>query len=232
MDPHLAAKIAPYVVPVLVIALVARRLIKNPPRKVKPIRLFVTPVLLVLVTAFTLSQTGWPSLAWLGIDALAAAAGAGVGYLNARHRDFSLDAESGEIMARATPIGTVIFAALFALRFGLKLLFPQMNGGAQPYGPPPPNFHPAGSVIGWADAGLVFSTAMLLATAATTWLRTRHLMAERRARRAAKAKVNASVGAEPKTIAESKAGPTSTMDPSTAAPESKPNAEADSGTTA
>jgi hypothetical protein len=186
MNKDSVVHIGPYLIPLLVIALVARRLIRNPARKVKPARLFITPVVLALATAFTLSRTGWPSLAWLGIDMVAAAAGAGAGYLSARHREFSLDAESGDIMARATPIGTIIFAALLALRFGLKLLFPQLNGSAQSYAPPPPNFHPAASVIGWTDAGLVFSTAMLLATAATTWLHTRQLAAERRARRTAK----------------------------------------------
>ncbi len=184
MDPHLAAKLAPYLVPLLVIALVARRLIRNKPQKVKPGRLFVMPAIVTFGTGFMLQQTGWPGLLWLLVYGAAAVAGGAVGYLTGRHRHFTLD-EHGEIMARATPIGTVIFAALFALRFGLKLLFPQLNGGTQPYGPAPPNFHPAASVIGWTDAGLVFSTAMLLATAATTWLRTRHLAAERRARKSA-----------------------------------------------
>jgi hypothetical protein len=176
----IAVNIGPYVGPLLVVALVARRLVKNTPRKVKPIRLFITPVLLGAVALLTLSRTGLPSLLWAVIDIAAAALGAGAGYLSARHREFTLDTETGQIMGRSTPIGTIIFAALFAARFGLKLAFPQLNGG-QAY--TTPGAHPAASAIGWADAGLVFSTAFLLSTAATTWLRTRHLMAEQRARK-------------------------------------------------
>src|SRR5581483_5407211 len=83
---------------------------------------------------------------------------------------------------KATPIGTIIFAALFAVRFGLKLVFPQLNSG-QAYTTPGAHLHPAASAIGWADAGLVFSPALLIATATTTWLRTKHLIAEQRTRK-------------------------------------------------
>jgi hypothetical protein len=119
MATDLAVNIGPYIAPLLVVAIVARRLIKNPPRKVKPSRLFITPGLLAVAAAFTLKQTGVPSLLWLLVDVVAVGAGAGVGYLTARHREFTLDAETGEIMGRSTPIGTIIFAALFAVRFGL-----------------------------------------------------------------------------------------------------------------
>jgi hypothetical protein len=179
IDSNILAKLAPYLLPLLVLVFVARRLIRNTPRKVKPIRLFITPVILALAAAFTLNQTGVPSLLWMLVDVLAAAAGAGVGYLSARHREFTLDAETGEIMGRATPVGTIIFAALFAVRYGLKFAFPQLNG-QMAYAPPGAYLHPAASAIGWADAGLVFSTGLLFATATTTWLRTRHLMAEQR----------------------------------------------------
>ena len=181
MQANLNANVGPYLVPLLVVAVVALRLFRNKPRKVKPNRLFVTPAFITLATALTISQMGWPSLLWLLADIVAAVSGAGVGYLSARHREFTLDADSGEIMSRATPIGTIIFGALFAVRFGLKLAFPELNG-AQSYGA---HGHPAASVIGWTDAGLIFSASLLVATATTTWLRTRHLVEARRAQRAA-----------------------------------------------
>jgi hypothetical protein len=163
------------------VGLLVLRLIKNAPRKVKPNRLFIMPLLLALAAFFTLKQSPAPDLTWLLIFAAASLLGMGVGYLNGRHREFILDAETGEIMSRATPIGTIIFAALFAVRFGLKLAFPQLNAG-QAFGPYAAAAHPAASVIGWTEAGLVFSTAMILAAAVTTWFRTRHLVEQRRAR--------------------------------------------------
>jgi hypothetical protein len=171
----------PYLVPLLVIGLVALRLFRNKPRKVNTSRLFVLPVVLACGAAFTLAETSTPGLLWIVIYTVAAVLGAGVGYLSGRHREFTLDAESGKITGRATPIGTIIFGALFAARYGLKLAFPQLNGGGAPYGAMA-HAHPAATAIGWTDAGLVFSAAMLLATAGTTWWRTRHLVAERKAR--------------------------------------------------
>jgi ABC-type Na+ efflux pump permease subunit len=181
MDTHLTTKLLPYLGPLLVIALVAWRMIKNPPRKVKPNRLFILPLVLALAAFFTLKQSPAPGAVWILIFAAAGLLGAGVGYLSGRHREFSLDTETGEIMSRATPIGTIIFGALFAARFGLKLAFPQLNAG-QAFGPPNAAAHPAASIIGWTEAGLVFSTAMILATAVTTWFRIRHLVLQRRAR--------------------------------------------------
>lgn len=173
--------IGPYLVPLLVIALVARRLIRNKPQKVKHGRLFILPALLAAAAVLTLSETPFPGVFWIAAYIVAAALGAGIGYLTSHHREFTLDAETNEIMARATPVGSIIFAALFAVRYGLKLLFPELSGG-QAYGSPAALHHPAGDVIGWTDAGLVFSAAMILATAVTTWLRTRHLAAARKTR--------------------------------------------------
>jgi len=168
----------PYLIPLFVVGVVALRLARNKPRKVKPGRLFITPVLLTLAAGFALSQMPAPGWIWYAVYIVAGAVGLGVGYLSGRHREFTLDPESHEIMARATPTGTILFAALFGIRYGLKFI----TSGGNPYTPPP--VHPAANAIGWTDAGLVFSVAMLLAAAGTTWWHTRHLVAERRARAA------------------------------------------------
>ena len=178
MDPHLPAELAPYVVPILVVVIVARRLIRNAPRKVKAGRLYILPGLLTLATIFALTQSGSPSAVWLLGYVVAAVLGASVGYLSARHREFTLDPKTGEISSQATPIGTIIFAALFVIRFGLKMAFPELSGPA--YGSPVAHPSPAQHLIGWADSGLIFSTAMVVATAITTWLRTRPLIASQR----------------------------------------------------
>ncbi|MFL6689971.1 MAG: hypothetical protein ACJ8IR_07290 [Alphaproteobacteria bacterium] len=182
MNSDTTVNVGPYLAPLLVVALVALRLIRNKPQKVKPGRLFVTPLLLVLAIYLTLRQAPAPGALWLLVDAAAALAGAGVGWLTARHRAFTLDAETGEIMSRATPIGTLVFGAVFAVRFGLKMAFPQLNA-AHAYAPASADFHPAASAIGWADAGLVFSAAMVTARAATIWLCTRHLVEQQRAQK-------------------------------------------------
>ena len=72
MNRDISLNIGPYLVPLLVIGLVALRLIRNKPRKVKPNRLLILPVFLALATAFTLGQTPTPGLLWIGIYVVAA----------------------------------------------------------------------------------------------------------------------------------------------------------------
>lgn len=180
MDPHIWKEIAPYAVPLLVIVLVGRRLIKNPARKVKVGSLWVFPLIALAGTAATLVLTPKPPLFWIGGFAIAALLGAGIGFLTSHHQEFSLDYDTGTITSKATPIGTILIGMLFTARFGLKLMFPQLGGGG--YGAQPA--HPSMDVIAWTDAGLILSAAMLTARAATTYLRARPLIAAHRTHKA------------------------------------------------
>jgi hypothetical protein len=167
--------LGPYLVPLLVVALMARRLIKNPPRKVRVNALFVLPLIAIAGTAATIAYSPVPPLFWMVGYAVALAAGGGVGFLTAHHQEFNLDTDTGTITSRATPVGTILVFALFALRYGLKLAFPQIAGA------PPGTHHPSADLIAWTDAGLIFSAALLTARAATTWLRARPLLLAHRA---------------------------------------------------
>src|ERR1041385_561390 len=180
MDPHQSASLARYLVPLLVIGLVLLRLIRNAPKRVKASRLYVLPSLLAIGVGFTLAQSGFPPVVWLLGYVLAAVLGGGVGYLTARHREFTLDQETGEISSRATPIGTIIFAVLFIARFALRLVFPDWNGGSSPESSGIPHGPGNANLMGWTDAGLVFSTAMVLGSSITTWAHVRPLMAQRK----------------------------------------------------
>ncbi|HEY5338093.1 MAG TPA: hypothetical protein VIJ85_07825 [Rhizomicrobium sp.] len=188
MSHDLLKQLGPYIAPIIVVIILARRLIKNPARKVKTSRMFIMPAIVTAGTAITLYATPMPGLMWIGIYVVAAIAGAVVGFLTAHHQEFALNYETGEITSKSTPIGTILVAALFAVRFGLKLLMPDVAGSPtqiQSYTPNSPvqhfSAHASASLIGWTDAGLIFSTAMLIARAATTWLRAQPLLAEHKA---------------------------------------------------
>src|ERR1700691_4044675 len=116
----------PYLVPILVIGLMARRLIRNAPRKVKVNRMFILPTIAAVGTIATLATRRTPALCWIAGFVIAALLGAGIGFLTTHHQEFALDTDTGEITSRATPVGTILIVALFALRFGLKLVFPQL----------------------------------------------------------------------------------------------------------
>jgi hypothetical protein len=184
----------PYIVPLIVVVILARRLMRNKPQKVKTGRLFVLPAIVVVATAVTLYATGIPSLLWIGVYAVALILGAVVGFLSAHHQQFALDYETGEITSKATPIGAALVVALFAARFGLKLLMPNVAGsptavGSYTPGNPLPHVpaHASGAILGWTDAGIIFSAAMLLARATTTYLRAQPLLAEHKAHLESKA---------------------------------------------
>jgi hypothetical protein len=173
--------LAPYIVPLVIVAFLARRLIRNAPQKVRVNLLFLRPLLIAVAVVAALSASPFPQLFWIVGFAVALAAGAGVGFLMTHHQEFSIDYDTGVVTSQATQIGTMLFVALFVVRFGLKYF---MNGGNL-YAAPPA--HPGADVIGWTDAGLLFSAGFVFARAATTWLRARPLIAEHKARKLAAA---------------------------------------------
>jgi hypothetical protein len=181
-------QLEPYLVPLVVVVILARRLMRNKPQKVKTRRLFVLPGIVAIATVITLYSTGVPGVLWIGVYAAALIAGAVVGFLSAHHQEFALDYETGTITSKATPIGSALVVALFAVRFVMKLLMPGVAGSATAVssytpGSPLPSVpaHASGALLGWTDAGIIFSAAMMLARAATTYLRAQPLLAEHKA---------------------------------------------------
>ncbi|MGN6514763.1 MAG: hypothetical protein ACTHLR_02865 [Rhizomicrobium sp.] len=194
-------ELTPYIVPLIVIAIFGRRLLRNKPRKVKTNRIFLIPGLIVIATAVTLWAAPMPKpwLMWGAVDILALAAGLVVGFLTAHHQEFSLDYDTGTITSKATPVGTIVVVALFAIKFGARFFFPQINGSpysAASYMPDSPIPHAAhggsAAIMGWTDAGIIFSAAMLFARAFTTWLRAQPLIAAHKDHVAAKTEADPS----------------------------------------
>jgi len=131
-------------------------------KKVRVERAWLTPILAILGVWATLSREPLPGGVALAILVGAAAIGIGAGYYRALHIELSLDPETGQVMSKATPFGTILIAVFLVMRFGLDYAF---NGGWQP-GPPrfvmPPPQHGV-DVLRLADAALIFSTAMTIA---------------------------------------------------------------------
>jgi ABC-type uncharacterized transport system permease subunit len=162
----------PFIVPVLLIALVVRRSMTS--RAVRVQTMWIMPAILLSVACATLATSRMPGPIALAAFVVAALAGGGVGYLRARHLELSVDPETGAISSKATPIGAILIVGLVLIRIGLKYAFPEM--GANPGG------HVAADAIVWADGALIFSAAMLATQAIEIWLRTQPLLAEHAAR--------------------------------------------------
>lgn len=186
MNPAIMKDFGPYILPLVVVVIMARRLMNNKPRKVKVNRIFLFPAFVIIATVATLWSAPMPTpwLLWIPIEIGAVVAGLVIGFLSAHHQEFSIDYDTGAITSKATPVGTILVLALFAVKFGLKFILPDVNGspfsasGYIPDSPIPhaPHNGPA-SIMGWTDAGIILSAAMLFARAFTTWLRAQPLIA-------------------------------------------------------
>lgn len=164
----------PFVIPVLVFALILWRNSRG--RKVRVRAMWIRPLIILVLTVGTLAASPMPGIIALAGFVIAVIAGAGAGYLRARHQEFSIDPATGTITSKATQLGTIIIGALFALRFGLKMIFPQpaMHQGS----------HVTADAVAWTDAALIFTAAMIVTSAIEIWRRTRPLLAEHAARTA------------------------------------------------
>lgn len=158
---HMASSV---VVPLAALGLMIRRNLRE--RRVRTARLWVYPVILGGLTAVTVARGPVPGIGAIAGFVASAAAGAGFGYLRARHQQLSRDPQTGQIVSRATPLGLILIAGFFVLRYGLEFFthtrdLPHALGLQRA-----------------TDAGLIFSTAMIFARQWEIWRRTRALTGE------------------------------------------------------
>ena len=164
---------APYIVPLLFAVLIVRRSLRA--QKIRVGRMWVRPAILVLVAATALAAGPMPGLLVLAAFVAAAGAGAGLGYLLAHHQHLSIDDDTGHISSRASTIGIALILVLFGIRFGAKLVFPEL---AHPG-------HAGQQVTQITNGLLIFTVAVLATQSIEIWKRTRPLLAAHAARRAA-----------------------------------------------
>lgn len=163
------SSLSPYLVPLLVAALLLRRAMRaQKPTTVRTTRLWIFPILLLLVTASSLARDPDPGILLAVAFIIASAAGAAIGWFRVHTLEFSLDAESGKVSARATRLGALLIVGLIGLRYLADLAFKnlELSTGA--------------NLVHATDAMLVFTTSMLVARSVHTWIRTRALVAAHR----------------------------------------------------
>ena len=168
--------IAQYLPILLIAALIGFRLFRaTQPRKINPLRLWIGPVIMLagMVTLFTVAPMPLGNPFAIPIFAGVALIGAGVGYLRGKHQEFSIDPATGDVMSKASPIGMIVFLAVFVARFGLRSWMGNpMMGDGRPMSP---------NVILYTDATLFFAFAVVTTTAWEVWRRTRPLVLAHRA---------------------------------------------------
>jgi len=165
-----------YIGPAIVVIVIARRLLRAPQaRRIRPGLLWIQPAILLagMIALFAATPVQLSPLS-LAIFVVAAIAGGTVGYFRALHQEFSIDPETGNVMSKATPLGSVLFLGIFIVRFVMNTW---MKDGQQTDMAHPPS----ANVLLYTDATLFFAFAMVAATAWEIWRRTRPIVAEHKA---------------------------------------------------
>jgi hypothetical protein len=162
----------PYLVPLLVIALLAARMSRSMQgRPIKPSRLWIRPIFIAVFMGLTLAVSPAPGPLGLALFGLAVVLGLGFGYLLAHHQAFTLDPATGVITSKTSPLGMVLFVGVFGGRY----VFNTMMRSGQAPGKLAAH---SGQVLLYSEVALVFLLAMVGAQAWEIWRRTRPLVAE------------------------------------------------------
>jgi hypothetical protein len=163
MEPDLGQTL-PLLLPALVLALVVRRSLRE--RKLKAERLWVMPVLLLLVAGSSLYSTP-PTTPWaIGAVLVAVALGAVAGWWRGRLTHITIDPATHDLTSRTSPLGVLLVGGLYILRYGLRY-----------YGLQHPSVLPGGSVA-IADALMALAIVMVAVQRLEMWLRCQRLIAD------------------------------------------------------
>jgi hypothetical protein len=169
---------APYLVPLLVVAILARRAFRaQAPKQIRPSRLWIGPIYIAVAMGLVLWSSPRPDVFGIVLFVVAAILGGIVGYFRALHQEFSIDPETGNVMSKASPIATILFIGLFLVRYALNWW---MTGGKAPGALQAKS----AQLMLYTDTMLFFAFAMVSVSAWEVWRRTRPLVVEHKAAQA------------------------------------------------
>jgi hypothetical protein len=168
MDPT-SARALPYIVPLLILALILRRNLRA--RTLKMERLWVYPAILLLITVSAMYNEPLPGLVSLVGFAVAVAAGGLIGWYRGRLTRISIDPATHAFTSQASIAGTLLLGVVFAARYSVKMAV--TTGGALPLGG-------RVDVAGITDGLMLFAVAMMSVQRIEMYLRCQKLLTEAR----------------------------------------------------
>ncbi|MHB8527946.1 MAG: DUF1453 domain-containing protein [Caulobacteraceae bacterium] len=152
---------------VVVVAIILLR--NNRPRRLRIERLWIRPLLYVVLLATTLAAAPPPATPGaVGPIVLALLVGATLGWQRGRLMRIDADPQTHELSVRTSPVGMILILGLVILRLGLRSLAANASLAGL-------------SAALAADALLVMAVAMMIAQSGEMWLRARRLLARAKA---------------------------------------------------
>jgi hypothetical protein len=168
---HTTAQVLPFVLPVLILAIILRRNLRA--RTLRMERLWIYPTVLVVLTILPMGAEPVPSLVSLIGFVLAVAVGGAIGWYRGRLTKITIDPKTHEFASQASIAGTILIGVVFAVRYGVRMALD--GGGAGAF---------AGrrlDVAGISQGLMLFLVAMLSVQRVEMFLRCRRLLADARA---------------------------------------------------
>lgn len=138
-------------------------------RSLKIETLWIMPVVIMALIGLSLSQQKPPSMTGIIVDVLALVIGAGLGWWRGRLTHITIDPQTHALTSKASPVGLVLVAGIFAVRF-LVRDYATAHAGA---------LHT--SVAEITDAFLMLAAGLMVAQRLEIWTRARKLLADARA---------------------------------------------------
>jgi hypothetical protein len=115
-----------YLLPMIGLAMIVLR--NRRARRLRVEWLWVSPLVLVALTALVFSIQPPPGPALLGLDVTTLALGGVAGWWRGRFTHIAVDPATHALTSRSSPAGMLLILALFAVRYGLRTLEPQTAG--------------------------------------------------------------------------------------------------------
>lgn len=105
-------------IPLVVIGLVILRNARA--RRLRVEQLWISPTILLAITALAFSQQHTPSPAMIALDVAMLAVGAAAGWWRGRFTRITIDPETQALTSQASPVGMLLILGIFAIRYVLR----------------------------------------------------------------------------------------------------------------
>ncbi|WP_374658932.1 DUF1453 domain-containing protein [Phenylobacterium sp.] len=155
-----------YLVPLVVLGLILLRGLRT--RTLRVERMWIMPALVLLAFGMMLSRLPPPRPGMIAIGLAALALGVAAGWWRGRTTTITVDPQTHALTSKVSPLGVLLLAGLFAVRYGLRD-FAGAHAGAM---------HVQPTEI--SEAFLLFAVGLVCAQRLEMWLRARRMLAAAR----------------------------------------------------